>query len=218
MLDNIEKLRKIAKLSFKSKEGVDTENKTSLFNIIDGENTEIDAFYHSDAAALLYGLLEEEDVPEVKKRIDSCSYDVANELFIVLAGTLKEEGQDYYLEKLHDESFTMKYVVLHAIHKFGDERFMKPCLDYLHLQMNSRPTMEEVRAFIQGRSTKKIKDQQEYLRNLSDILAIIEYLKRVDNTEYHQALEFLLNNADRLEARERRYLRDEHGLEFDDYQ
>ena len=217
MLDNIEKLRKIAKLSFKSKEGVDTENKTSLFNVIDGGNAEIDIFYHGDAAALLYGLLEEEDVPEVKKRIDSCSYDVSKELFIVLAGTLKEEGQDYYLEKLHDESFTMKYVVLHAVHKFGDERFMKPCLDYLHLQMNARPTMDEVRAFIQGRSKNKIKDQQEYLRNLSDVLAIVEYLKRVNKTEYEKALELLLNNEDRLEARERRYLTDNHEIEFTDY-
>jgi len=79
------------------------------------------------------------------------------ELFIILAGTLKDEGQDYYLEKIHDESFMMKYVVLHAVHKFGDDRFIQPCSEYLKKQMEVRPTMEEVRAFIQD----KIKENNQ---------------------------------------------------------
>jgi len=154
MLDTIDEHRSVAELYMEEVGGVDLSSKHELLKFIDTYTGDLADMHKPMAAAALYGIINKEDTAAIIERINANDDEVSKELFIVLAGTLKEEGQDYYLEKLLDGAFSMKYVVLHAIHKFGDESFIKPCGEYLKTQMVERPTMEEVRAFIQGRSKK----------------------------------------------------------------
>lgn len=189
----INRARGIHKLLIK-KSGFDPEKREDILKILSSD--ELNGL-HGHAAAVSGEICSKEDAQILMRHLSSGDPEIRKYSFASVAELLGIDGQDLYMAKMKDKHWHDRTVVLFAIYKYGNDTFIEVTYNYLIYVLQQRP--EDI----------------TYIEELSDILCVLKYLKKVSEKAYFdKAIKLMSDNKDVIRRRELIWIRDNLNIDL----
>ena len=163
-----------------SQAGLNPDDEDGLLAAMKGLRDRIAVFW---GAIVLRETGTRKSVEILKECLEHSSKDVKSVALAALAGILREDGQDLYLEKLGDARFRDKLVVMQAIRDHCDDRAVQP-----------------VAAWLKRTLTRQNKALNHDDAGMTDVTYGLDYLRRFDGPASQAVFTLVRERWDRMGA------------------